>query len=99
VSLDLNRGTREMRDRYQLFKRPQSRVDSSPAIGSGQPVFMGTRIPVTVVVEQLRSGVCRFELVADFPPLSQAALDDAAIQAKPPRPQGRLRKTLTLQRV
>jgi uncharacterized protein (DUF433 family) len=88
-----------MRDRYHLFKRPQSRVDSNPAIGSGQPVFMGTRIPVTLVVEQLRSGVCRFKLVADFPPLSQAALDDAEFQARLPRPQGRLRKTLTLQRV
>ena len=98
VTLDLSRVTREIRDRYRLFKRPQSRVEFNPAIGSRQPDFKGMRISGSVVVEQLRSGVCRFELVADFPPLSQAALDDAESRARLPRPQGRPQKMLSLQR-
>ena len=73
-------------------------MESNPAIGSRQPDFKGMRIPGTVVVEQHRSGVCRFELVADFPPLSQAALDDAESRARLPRPQGRPQKMLSLQR-
>lgn len=97
VSLDLSRVTREIRYRYRLVKRPQSLVEVNPAICSGQPVFRGTRIPVAVVVEQLRSGVSRSELKEDFPQLSHAALDYAEIQARLPRPQGRPRKSLTLQ--
>jgi hypothetical protein len=45
------------------------------------------RIPGSVVVEQPRSGVCRFELVADFPQLSPAALDYAESRTRLPRPQ------------
>ncbi|MFM8276433.1 MAG: DUF433 domain-containing protein [Cyanobium sp.] len=98
VTLDLSRVTREIRDRYRLFKRPQALVETNPALCSGQPVFRRTRIPVAVVVEQLRSGVCRSELAVDFPQLSPATLDSAEIQASLPRPQGRPRKALNLQR-
>jgi uncharacterized protein (DUF433 family) len=73
-------------------------VESNPAICSGQPVFRGTRIPVGVVVEQLRSGVSRTDLEADFPQLSRQALDYAQIQARLPKPPGRPRQPLTLQR-
>jgi uncharacterized protein (DUF433 family) len=61
-------------------------------------VFRGTRIPLAVVVEQMRSGVSRTELAADFPQLSRQALDFAEIQARLPRPPGRPRQRLTLQR-
>ena len=98
VSLDLSHVTREIRYRYRLLKRPQALIETNPAVCSGQPVFRETRIPVAVVVEQLRSGVSRSELAADFPQLSHAALDYAEIQARLPRPQGRPRKSLTLQR-
>jgi hypothetical protein len=52
-------------------------------------VFSGTRIPVAVVVEQLRAGVSRTELEDDFPQLSHTALDYAEIQARLPKPPGR----------
>nr|WP_254217334.1 DUF433 domain-containing protein [Synechococcus sp. CCY 9618] len=79
-------------------------LESDPAGCSGQPVFRGTRIlvavavAVAVVVEQLRSGVSRSELAADFPQLSRQALDDAEIQARLPKPPGRPRRPLALQR-
>lgn len=73
-------------------------MESNPSICSGQSVFRGTRIPVAVVVEQLRAGTSREELELDFPQLSREALDDAEIQARLPKPPGRPRKSLKLQR-
>jgi uncharacterized protein (DUF433 family) len=97
-SLDLAALGHELRYRYRLVKRPQQVVESNPAICSGQPVFRGTRIPVAVVVEQLRAGTPRQELEGDFPQLSQQAFDYAVILARLPKPPGRPRKALQLQR-
>ncbi|MCP9840689.1 DUF433 domain-containing protein [Synechococcus sp. J7-Johnson] len=97
-SFDLSGVSRDLRYRYRLHRRPDALVESDPAICSGQPVFRGTRIPVAVVVEQLRSGVSRSELEADFPHLSHQALDYAEIQARLPKPPGRPRRPLNLQR-
>jgi uncharacterized protein (DUF433 family) len=98
LSFDLSSVSRELRYRYRLYRRPHALVESNPAIASGQPVFRGTRIPVAVVVEQLRSGVSRSELESDFPQLNSQALDYAQIQARLPKPPGRPRQPLTLQR-
>jgi len=98
LSLDLSAVGRVIRYRYQLVSRPQQLVESNPSICSGQPVFWGTRIPVAVVVEQLRAGTPRQELELDFPHLSQPAFDYAEIQARLPKPPGRPRKSLKLQR-
>ena len=95
---DLSGVSRHLRYRYRLYRRPHALVESDPAICSGQPVFRGTRIPVAVVVEQLRSGVSRTVLEADFPQLSRQALDYAEIQARLPGSPGRPRRPLALQR-
>ena len=98
LSMDLSTVSRELRYRYRLLQRPQGVVEQDPAICSGQLVFSGTRIPLAVVVEQLRAGVARIELEEDFPQLSRTALDYAEIQARMPKPPGRPRKALSLQR-
>jgi len=98
LSMDLSAVSRELRYRYRLLQRPQGVVERNPAICSGQLVFTGTRIPVAVVVEQLRAGVSRTELEDDFPQLCRTALDYAEIQARLPKPPGRPRKALLLQR-
>ena len=90
--------TRDLRYRFRLYGRPHALVESEPAICSGQPVFRGTRIPVAVVVEQLRTGASRSTLEEDFPQLSRQALDYAEIQARLPNPPGRPRRPLALQR-
>jgi uncharacterized protein (DUF433 family) len=97
-SFDLSGVSRDLRYRYRLYRRPHALVESDPAVCSGQPVFRGSRIPVAVVVEQLRSGVSRSELEADFPQLSRQALDYAEIQARLPRSPGRPRRPLALLR-
>jgi uncharacterized protein (DUF433 family) len=84
----------QLRYRYRLVKRPQHVVESNPAICSVALVFRGTRIPVAVVVEQLRAGTPRQELEGDFSQLSQQALDDAVILARLPKPQCRPAKAL-----
>ena len=90
-SFDLSSVSRELR-------YPLSALQAAPCPGGEQPVFRGTPIPVAVVVEQLRSGVSRTDLEADFPQLSRQALDYAQIQARLPKPPGRPRQPLTLQR-
>jgi len=98
MSLDLSAVGRDLRYRYRLFQRPGQVVKTDPDICSGQPVFRGTRIPVVVVVEQLRGGVPRTTLELDFPQLSCQALDYAEMQARLPKPPGRPRTMLQLQR-
>lgn len=73
---------RKIELRHMLKQEFQGVVESSPEICSGQLVFCGTRIPVAVVVEQLRAGVSPAELQEDFPKLSSIALDYAKIQAQ-----------------
>jgi len=98
LSRDLSAVGSAIRYRYRLVKRPHQLVESNPSICSGQPVLRGTRIPVAVVVEQLRAGTSRQELELDFPQLSREAFDYAEIQSRLPKPPGRPRKSLTLQR-
>ncbi len=50
-------------------------ITTNPSICSGQPVFTGTRVLVDAIVGQLRSGVSRQELEADFPQIGANALD------------------------
>jgi uncharacterized protein (DUF433 family) len=62
LSVNLTTVSRDLRYRYRLFQRPQGLVERNPVICSVQVVFRGIRIPVAVVVEQLRAGVSRQEL-------------------------------------
>jgi len=98
VSLDLAGASQTLRRRYRLLRHPERIVERNPAICSGEPVFLGTRILLSVIVGQLQAGVGREELASDFPQLSQAALDYAEIQARLPKPPGRPKKALQLQR-
>ena len=98
LSMDLTSVSRDLRYRYRLFQRPQGLVEQNPAICSGQLVFRGTRIPLALVVEQLRAGVSREELEQDFSQLSISALDYAHTQARLPKSPGRPRQALRVQR-
>ena len=60
--------------------------------------FAVAAVLAAVVVEQLRLGVPRATLELDFPQLSRQALDYAEIQARLPKPPGRPRTKLQLQR-
>jgi uncharacterized protein (DUF433 family) len=98
VSLNLAEASQSLRYRYRLLRHPERLVESNPATCSGQTVFRGTRIPLSVVVGQLQAGVPRRELETDFPQLNRAALDYAEIQARLPKPAGRPQQALRLRR-
>ena len=51
----------------------QPRIHSDPAICHGRPCVRGTRVPVSVVLDNLAAGLTPDEIVASYPTL---ALED-----------------------
>jgi uncharacterized protein (DUF433 family) len=74
------------------YRRGLKRIVSNPEIMAGEPVFAGTRITLAHVSSLFAKGVPRDEITEDYPALSQADLDFAAIHSKMKRNPGRPRK-------
>jgi uncharacterized protein (DUF433 family) len=51
----------------------RSRISSDPSIAHGRVCISGTRIPVSLVLDNLAAGVAPEEIVNSYPPLT---LDD-----------------------
>lgn len=47
-----------------------NRITINPAVRSGKPIVVGTRITVSDVLGYLASGMTEAEIMADFPDLS-----------------------------
>jgi uncharacterized protein (DUF433 family) len=64
----------------------QERIASNPNICHGKPCIRGTRIMVSVVLDNLAEGLTTEEIVRDYPPLApqdvHAALAYAAALAR-----------------
>jgi uncharacterized protein (DUF433 family) len=62
------------------------RISVDPDICHGKPCIRGTRIMVTVILDNLAEGLSPAEIVAEFPPLTvedvQAAIAYAAMLAR-----------------
>lgn len=58
------------------------RIELNPRVCNGKPVIRGTRIPVTVILEQLAEGEPWQKLVDDYPELSQEDIQAALQYAK-----------------
>jgi uncharacterized protein (DUF433 family) len=56
-------------------------ITSDPAVLHGQPVVAGTRIPVTVVLDNLAGGVTEAQLLAEYPSLTIAGIRAALAYA------------------
>jgi uncharacterized protein (DUF433 family) len=76
------------------YQRGLKRIVSDPEIMAGEPVFAGTRIPLAQVSGLIAKGVSLAEIAEDYPALSRADLDFAAIHSKMKRNPGRPRKPL-----
>ena len=48
----------------------QERISTNPAICHGKPCITGTRIMVSVILDNLAEGLTPDEIVADYPPLT-----------------------------
>ena len=49
----------------------KSRIELNPKVCNGKPVIRGTRIPVSVILEQLAEGISWDTLLANYPELDR----------------------------
>ena len=82
----------------RTYVRGRRRIVSSPSILGGEPVFEGTRIPISQVAGLIVKGVSLAEIAEDYPTLSPADLSFAAIHAKMKGNPGRPKKPIRFSR-
>jgi len=57
----------------------KERIELNPKVCNGKPVIKGTRIPVSVILEQIAEGISWDKLLANYPELEKEDIK-AAIQ-------------------
>lgn len=60
----------------------KSRIRLDPRICNGKPVIKGTRIPVSVLLEQIAEGVYWDQLMGDYPELQREDIQAALVYAR-----------------
>ena len=50
---------------------PERLINVDPEILGGEPVFMGTRVPVSTLIDHLADGIPLDEFLEDFPTVSR----------------------------
>ena len=98
VSLDLTKIVRSTHSALRIAKRGASLVERQAEVCSGEPVFIGTRVPLAQVFEQFRAGVSFSEIAEDYPRLTEEALRYPQLCARLGQAPGRPTKALTLRR-
>jgi uncharacterized protein (DUF433 family) len=58
------------------------RIEMNPRVCNGKPVIKGTRIPVTVVLEQIAEGESWESILAAYPELTKGDIQAALHYAK-----------------
>ena len=58
------------------------RIELNPRVCNGKPVIKGTRIPVTVILDQIAEGESWDILLAGYPGLKKEDIQAALIYAK-----------------
>lgn len=58
------------------------RIEINPRVCNGKPVIKGTRIPVTVIIDQIAEGETWDALLAGYPELSIDDIKSALLYAK-----------------
>jgi uncharacterized protein (DUF433 family) len=59
-----------------------SRIELNPRVCSGKPVITGTRIPVTVILEQRAEGTSWESILEGYPELKKEDIHAALMYAK-----------------
>ena len=55
----------------------RKRVSVDPGVCHGKPCIKGTRIMVTIILDYLRAGECREEILRQYPTLKSADIEAA----------------------
>lgn len=98
VRVELHQLREALANRLRTFHRGRRRVVSNPAVLGGEPVFEGTRIPLSHIAALVAKNVPVEELLEDYPALSLDDLRFAAMVARMKPNPGRPRKALALRR-
>ena len=98
VRVDLRDLGQALVDRLRIFHYGRRRISSSPDVLSGEPVFAGTRIPLSNITALFAKKVPIDEIKEDYPALSADELRYAALVAGMKPNPGRPRKHLTFLR-
>lgn len=86
----------DLADRLRVFEHGRHRIVSDPDVLSGEPVFKGTRIPLSHISALLAKNVPVEEIREDYPSLSSDELRYATMVSRMKLNPGRPRKPLTL---
>lgn len=60
----------------------QDRIELNPKVCNGKPVIKGTRIPVSVILDEIARGESWDSLIQGFPELSSYDIQAALIYAR-----------------
>ncbi|ACA60182.1 DUF433 domain-containing protein [Candidatus Desulforudis audaxviator] len=58
------------------------RIELNPRVCNGRPVIKGTRIPVSVILEQIAAGESWDDVLAGYPELKKEDIQAALLYAK-----------------
>ena len=61
---------------------PMDRIELNPKVCNGKPVIKGTRIPVSVILEQLADGETWDTLLTGYPELKKKDIQAALLYAR-----------------
>ena len=61
---------------------PMDRIELNPKVCNGKPVIKGTRIPVSVILEQIADGETWDTLLAGYPELKKKDIQAALLYAR-----------------
>lgn len=90
VVLRIDSNIAGMVDRLNRYcERRERYIDLDPEIQGGEPVIVGTRLPVSSVAARLAAGDSLDDLVADYPGIPKTAFEAARIYAEAHPRRGR----------
>ncbi len=64
------------------MKIPMDRIELNPKVCNGKPVIKGTRIPVSVILEQIAYGETWDALLANYPELKKKDIQAVLLYAR-----------------
>lgn len=82
-----------LEDKIARIEKARSMVVVDPQVRAGEPVVLGTRIPVHVLADLARQGAPPEELLEDYPALTPESLEAALLYARMYPRRGRPRRT------
>jgi uncharacterized protein (DUF433 family) len=65
-----------------LGMTPMDRIELNPRVCDGRPVIRGTRIPVSVILEQIAEGESWDAVLAGYPELKREDIQAALLYAR-----------------